>query len=438
MKQYLRNKRIAYGLAFLSLMPQLLVVGQPVKQAIEVIVSPDRPDWTYAVGEKVTFSVMVLQHQVPLASAAVNFEIAPDKMEPVHKGTVKLANGKGIVGSGVLDKPGFLRCTAVVEVDGVTYRGLATAAYSPQAIRPTVEMPADFKAFWDQAITEASRLPLDTRTTLMPDRCTESVNVYHVNVQSHQPGNRLYAIVCIPKKEGVYPALLHVPGSGILGFDGDIKNAEKGIITVRIGIHGIPLDMPSHVYTNLTRGALKGYPLFNLDHRDRYYYKRVYLGCIRAVDYIYSLPQFNKQKLAVEGGSQGGALAIVTAALDSRVHYVAALYPALCDLTGYLYGRAGGWPHMFNAANLPFNNTPEKRKTVPYFDVVNFARLVQIPGFYTWGYNDEVCPPTSYYAAFNELNAPKELLLVQETGHWLYPEQVEAIDNWLTRQLLDN
>jgi hypothetical protein len=52
-------------------------------------------------------------------------------------------------------------------------------------------------------------------------------------------------------------------------------------------------------------------------------------------------------------GSQGGALSIVTAALDSRVRGLAAYYPALSDVTGYLHNRAGGWPHMFRAADGP-------------------------------------------------------------------------------------
>jgi cephalosporin-C deacetylase-like acetyl esterase len=72
---------------------------------------------------------------------------------------------------------------------------------------------------------------------------------------------------------------------------------------------------------------------------------------VRAVDYIFSLPEFDGSTIAVTGGSQGGALSIVTAGLDSRIKYLAAFYPAMCDFTGYLYGRAGGWPHMFNEAN---------------------------------------------------------------------------------------
>src|SRR5690606_8491090 len=134
--------------------------------------------------------------------------------------------------------------------------------------------------------------------------------------------------------------------------------------------------------------------------------------------------------LLVWGGSQGGALAIITASLDERVKGLVSIYPALSDLTGYLHNRAGGWPHMFRDGG-----TDEKIGVSRYYDVVNFARYINVPGFYTWGYNDDTCPPTSYYAAYNMIDAPKELYLVQETGHWTYPEQREKIETWILKLL---
>ena len=110
---------------------------------------------------------------------------------------------------------------------------------------------------------------------------------------------------------------------------------------------------------------------------------------------------------------------------------MAAIYPALCDHTGYLNKRAGGWPHYFRNTEPK----PDEVETLGYYDVVNFARRVTIPGFYTWGYNDLVCPPTSMYSAYNVINAPKELHIFQETGHWTFPEQNEIINRWLVKQL---
>lgn len=118
----------------------------------------------------------------------------------------------------------------------------------------------------------------------------------------------------------------------------------------------------------------------------------------------------------------------MTAALDSRVKVLAAFYPALSDMTGYIYGRAGGWFHGFKETK---NRTKEKIETSKYYDTVNFARRVKVPGIYSWGFNDEVVPPTSVFAAYNVITAPKKLLLGLEMGHANSPEQGERINKWI-------
>ena len=58
---------------------------------------------------------------------------------------------------------------------------------------------------------------------------------------------------------------------------------------------------------------------------------------------------------------------------------------------------------------------------------MNFAKRLKVPGQFTWGYNDETCPPTSMFAAYNQITAPKELLLALEANHPIIPEQTEAV-----------
>lgn len=409
--------------------------AQPARQLINVLVAPDHSDWTYKPGEKVKFTIKVLQSGNIVKDAVVSYEIGPEKMDAIKKDSLVAGNGVLHIDGGTMKNPGFLRCIATAYVGGKTYRGLGTAAFDPLQIAPTIQLPGDFGTFWEKAKTDLATVPMDARMTLLPDRCTENVNVYHVNLQNYRVGTRLYGILCVPKKEGKYPAILHVPGAGARPYNGDVNNAEKGIITLQIGIHGVPVNMEVGVYNNLMAGALAGYWNYNLDDRDRYYFKRVYLGCLRANDFLVSLPQFDGTNLAVMGGSQGGALSIITAALDNRVKFLAAFYPALSDVTGYLKGRAGGWPHLFDKTNLSFNNTKEKIATVGYYDVVNFARQLRVPGIYSMGFNDETCPPTSMYAAYNMITAPKELFIVPETGHWTFPEQNEKLTNWLVTHL---
>jgi cephalosporin-C deacetylase-like acetyl esterase len=246
----------------------------------------------------------------------------------------------------------------------------------------------------------------------------------------------LYGILCVPRAAGKYPAVLSVPGAGVRPYRGLPQLAARGLITFQIGIHGIPVIQPQEVYDSLASGGLSGYPTMGLDARDRYYYRRVYTGTLRANDFLTSLPQWDGRNLGVTGGSQGGALSLVTAGLDRRVTRLAAYYPALSDLTGYLHDRAGGWPHMFRATEGPASHRSEaKILTSQYYDVVNFARRVTAPGLYSWGFNDETCPPTSTYAAYNVITAPKRLILAYDTGHRSTQEQVDEVDDWLVDEL---
>ena len=427
-------KRIQF-IGFLSIMAMSVALGQPTEKIIKVAVASDHANWNYQLGEKVNFTITVTKNGSLVPNASVRYEIGPEKQDPIQKKSAIAATGIIKVDGGTLSKAGFLRCIAIAEVDGKEYRNLATAGFVPGNIQPTVENPADFDTFWQKAKEDLAKIPMDAKMTLMPERCTEKTNVYHVNLQNYRLGSRLYGILCVPKKEGKYPALLQVPGAGVRAYGGDIATAEKGIITFQIGIHGVPVDMIPSVYTDLGAGALSGYFNYNMDDKDRFYYKRVYLGCVRANDFLTSLPQYDGSNLAVTGGSQGGALSIITTALDARVKSLGAFYPALSDVTGYLFDRAGGWPHYFDKANRLANEKKDKISTIAYYDVVNFARRVKVPGYYSWGYNDETCPPTSMYAAYNVISAPKELYLALDTGHWTYPEQGEKMNAWLVSRL---
>ena len=349
-------------------------------------------------------------------------------MPPTQKDSVLLKNGSATIETAGLHSPGFLSCEVRATVDGVPYRNLINIAYDCEKIQPTTLFPKDFRSFWDSQISRMREYPMQSEMTFIPEESDADVKVYRVKISHYSRGNYLYGVLCIPNKEGRFPAVLRLPGAGVAKHTGDKELARMGVITFRIGIHGIPLDLKPEAYANLQAGALKNYMYHRMDNREEYYYNRVFLGCIRANDFIASLPQYDGENLAAYGGSQGGALTLVTAALDPRVKYLAAFYPALCDIAGYAHNRAGGW---FGVEKL----TPKETLTLAYYDVVNFARFIHIPGFYSWGYSDETCPPTSFYSAYNVIKAPKELYLLKETGHWRYPEQNVKVNQWLIDKL---
>jgi len=428
-------------LATLSLL-SLTLFAQDRIGSVQVRVSTDRSDWTYKLGQPVRFRILAIQDGHPLTGVKVSYRIGPEMMPPKIDETATLTADGITVDGGTLAESGFLRCIATVEQNGKTYRGLATAGFEPESIRPTQKDPDDFDQFWAAGKAALARIPIDAKVTPLPEYGNSSVDCFHVNLQNVGATagvSRFYGVLCEPKAPGKYPALLSVPGAGVRPYRGLAAMAARGIITFQVGIHGIPVTMEQSVYDSLGAGALANYNTFGLDNRDRYYYRRVYLGCIRANDFLTSLPKWDGAHLAVTGGSQGGALSIVTAALDPRVRGLAAYYPALSDVTGYLQNRAGGWPHMFRAQEgLQWHRSQDKIDTTRYYDVVNFARRLKVPGFYSWGFNDETCPPTSMYSAYNVIAAPKKLLLTLEAGHNNIPEQVVVVDNWLEAFLKTN
>lgn len=415
---------------FFCLLCTLLVSAQIRGNEIRVMVSPDRADWKYGLNEKCTFTVRVLKAQNLLPGVTVDYELGPEMYPTETKTGVVLKDGK-LTLKGTMKTPGFLRCKVKAHVDGRTYEGLATAAYAPEELRPVSQLPDDFLKFWETTLANARQTPLNPTMTLLPERCTETSNVYEVSFQTKAWGGRMFGILSVPKAEGTYPALLRVPGAGVRPYSGDTYLAPGKVIVLEVGIHGIPVTMQQSVYDNLAAGALNGYWNFCRDNRDQNYYNRVIVGALRAVDFICSLPQFNGKALGVTGSSQGGALSVITAALDSRVTFYGAVHPALCDHEAFLKKRAGGWPHYYYQA-AP---TDKELKALRYYDTANFARCLKAIGWFSWGYNDEVCPPTSMYAAYNAVTAPKELHLYLETGHYWYQEQWEEWQDWLRKQL---
>lgn len=411
---------------------------------VHVVVAPDHRDWTYQLGEEARFRVTVLADSEPLDAVAVSYVVGPEMMPAATRTAVVPAEGL-VISGGSMKQPGFLRCSVTADLNGHAVRGVATVGFSPEKIVPTQVEPADFDVFWNAQKARLAQVPLGARRTLLPDWCTDKVNVYQVSIdtvsgpEGHSYPARVYGILCEPKAPGKYPAVLKVPGAHIRPYFGEKDLAARGVITLEIGITGIPVNLPKEVYDMLDAGALNSYWLMNLDDRENYYYNRVILGCLRANDYLAQLDNWDGKNLVVMGASQGGMLTIVTAALDPRVTGLAATHPAFCDLSGDLNGRAGGWPHPFQpdfAHNRPSANaTPAKIATATYYDTVNFARRLKVPGYYTWGYNDDVCPPTSTFAAYNVITAPKELGLTLELAHAYTPEQGEAIYGWVARHL---
>lgn len=384
---------------------------------------PDHADWIYQTGEKATVTVQFLKYGIP-RDAEVSYEIADDMLPTDKKGKAMLHNGTARIDIGTKKTPGFRDLRLLVSLDGKDYSHHVKVGFSPDRILPWTKEPSDFRSFWENNKKEAQQFPLTYTMEKANEYCTDKVDCYLVRLQLNSYNQCMYGYLFFPKgaKKGSCPVILCPPGAGVKTIKEPLRHkyyAENGCIRFEIEIHGLDPRIPASQFSEISNAfntAENEYMCNGLDDKDNYYMKRVFMGCVRCIDLLTSLPEWDGRNVIVQGGSQGGALSIITAGLDPRVTLCVANHPALSDMGAYSEkGRTGGWPH-FNHKNGML--TPEKVQTLAYYDVVNFARYVKARTRMTWGYNDDVCPPTTSYAVWNTLKCEKEPFITPINEHW--------------------
>lgn len=392
--------------------------AQQAAPAVNIQVVTDRPDALYAPQEHATFRIRVKQGDTKLAGATAAVELTNDgfkSLGPTRTVTLD-AEGQATV-SGTLPEPGFLQCRVTVKNGEQTASALGGAGFQPEKIVPAAKLPEDFDAFWDAGKKELAAVPLDVRLT--PDnRSTAEVEIQKISLANVR-GSRVYGWLSVPKKQGPHPALLVVPGAGVSPQGPASLYARMGAITLNISVHDMEVDLPAAAYTEAQNGALKAYPHQGKTDREKFYYRRVVLGCIRALDYLAGRPDWNRKHLVVAGSSQGGALSLITAGVDPRVTALSANVPAMCDHAGYTIGRVSGWPQLGEQGKAA--DLEAVTRTSAYYDAVNFARKFKGPALVSAGFIDRTCSPTSVYAAYNVLRGPKEMMNFPLMGHAVDP-----------------
>lgn len=412
----------------------------PYRSDLLWVTEPDHPDWIYRTGEKAKIKISLFKYGIPQDGITVNYETGSELMPSDKTGSITLKNGKAEINIGTLDKPGFRDCIFSVMINGKKYSHHVKVGFSPDKIKPYTEMPDGFMDFWKNNIKEASEFPLKYTREKAEEYCTEKIDCYLIKLQINNRGQAVYGYLFYPKntKPGSCPVVLSPPGAGIKTIKEPLRHkyyAEEGFIRLEFEIHGLNPTMSEEQFkeiSNAFNGKENGYLTNGLDNKDNYYMKRVYLSCLRCIDLLTSLPEWDGKNVIVQGGSQGGALAMITAGLDKRVTACVVNHPALSDMAGYMAGRAGGYPHFFRTKGM---DTKEKLETMSYYDVVNFARLIKADTFMTWGFNDNTCPPTTSYAVYNTLECNKEALITPINEHWTSEETERGHLEWIKKHL---
>lgn len=391
-------------------------------------VQTNRPDAIYKRGEKILFTVQLLKDGKPVPGIRVQYRLSQNG----DWGKTTIADsGKPIVAETKLDKPGWISIEAyMLGKDGKRVRnpkkpreflrGEIGAMVDPLEIRESAPEPADFDAFWQRQREALNRVPIqaERKEIPVPERFKGKVIGYDVKVQCAGP-KPVSGYLCMPAdaRKGSLPAEVTFHGAGVRSANARFGNGLRAI-SFDVNAHGIENGKPKEFYLALNKGELKNYRHQNKDNRDEFYFKGMYLRVMRALDYVKSLPEWDGKTLIVRGSSQGGGQSIVAAALDPQVTLCAAGVPALGDHAGRLAGRRPGWPQLVNRKN-PSGPDRMVIETGKYFDNVYFAKRIRCETWFSTGFVDFVCPPTSVYAAYNNLpkTIRKQIQTTPTAGH---------------------
>ena len=389
--------------------------------ALKVSARADRANATYQVGEKVTFTVSVEEKGKPANGSLIDWVIVKDGLATEQKGVSSVVDGKATV-IGSLGEPGFLQLKVTAHRLDARSKPLAVSAMAGAAIEPTkiprsLPVPDDFDAFWSGMKQKLAAVPVaaSIRSVKAPLPDVESFDV-----TAPALGLPISAYMAKPvgAKRKSLPIILTVHGAGVSdsSLGGSASWAAKGFLAMDMNAHGLPNGKPRQFYADLYAGPMKGYRYENRQDREKGYFTGMMLRLVRALDVLTAQPEWDGKHVVVSGASQGGYQAIAAAGIDGRVTFFAAGVPAGCDHSGMLVNRIAGWPKIVPVVDG--KPDPAVLEAARYVDCMNFATRTKAAGcYFTVGFIDTTCPPTSIYATYNQLSIPKEIYDDIPSGH---------------------
>ena len=382
-----------------------LMLSGVALSAWDLTIKLDRQDGLYKPGENVTFTIQTSGSDIP--DAKFKAVMSMDNVKKISEKSFALKEGATLTGT--LDSPGFLSVAVDTYVAGKRLKKIKGAAFSPEKITQGAPMPADFKKFWDDALAEAAKTPLDAKVTLLPKYSVEGkYKSYAVSLAA--PGGRVYGFLTIPESPTPVPALVMLPASGSDRSAPVVNQFGNKFAILYMNI--MDIDPLSEQAGLIRRRLQKKYPTMNSGNRKDYFFYRPVVGFCRAVDFLCQRKEIDKNRIAAFGTSQGGGMSLVVAALNKNIKAVVADVPALCDHHAAAQGRRAGWPRLINP------RVAGSEETAKYFDVANFCRFVNVPVWVIVGFEDDTCPPGSVYAAFNAIPASgKQIINEVNKGH---------------------
>ena len=339
-------------------------------------------------------------------------------------------------------EPGFYRMSAKANGKAIcTYY----IGYDPTAIVSPDDSQSDFGTFWTTWLNRLAEIPIDATLTLLGGEESDTRNIYEVKYLSvpETVGGEpvyIYGYYAEPKAEGKYPCIIHFHGTDKSGNLTKPSATETGWCEFRFSARGQTLDKAkngSEKYrTDPADESSVDFYAYRLGDNDEHYYRYVYLDTRRAVDFVRTQAKVDTHNIFAAGGSQGGCLTYVCAALSGE--YIRAIAPSITGHADFVHTmEIVGWPtNVFNnwinaQVTAGTYATYEEGKAAllahqSYFDTKNFAKWITCPVITNFSLQDQTDGP--------HLNiSPYNLLTVTDKEYSINPFKGHATaDDWST------
>jgi cephalosporin-C deacetylase len=292
--------------------------------------------------------------------------------------------------------------------------------------------PDDFDRFWEQGLAEMRSLDpeVELRPADFETSFAECFDMYFTGVA----GARIHAKLLRPRNGSVpHPAILIFHGYS--GNSGDwydkLGYVAQGYTVAALdcrGQSGLSED-PGGV----TGSTLRGHIVRGLDGPpDKMLFRQIFLDTAQLARLVMEMPDVDESRVGATGGSQGGGLTLACAALEPRIKKVAPVFPFLCDykrvweldLDVNAYAELRDYFRWFDPLHQQENAIFER---LGYVDVQHLCPRICGEVLMAVSLRDEVCPPSTQFAAYNKIVAPKSLAIYPDFGHEGLPGHSDTI-----------
>jgi cephalosporin-C deacetylase len=282
--------------------------------------------------------------------------------------------------------------------------------------------PGALDRFWEQGIAEMKGL--DPQVELVPaDFQTPFAECYHLYFTG-VGGARVHAQLLQPRDaQAPHPALLMFHG-----YSGNAGDWSSKLGYVALGYTVAALDCRGQGGLSEDRGSvvgwtLRGHIVRGLDGPpENMLFRHIFLDTAQLAGLVMDMPNVDEDRVGATGGSQGGGLTLACAALEPRISRAAPIFPFLCDyqrvweidLDIDAYAELREYFRRFDPRHDREAGVFEK---LGYIDVQHLCPWIEAEVFMGLGLMDEICPPSTQFAAYNKIKAEKSLAIYPDHGH---------------------